>query len=124
MRVYNALVEGQHRIRYLMRVGTSLAEADDTCRSIALFILAIIPLIALTQSLISWITAGSVLRPLEQINAAVKQISILDPSRRLPLRRQLFASFLRGSRRFGAGLPPPVLWPPHSWCGLLSMKIN
>jgi signal transduction histidine kinase len=85
VRVYNSPVEGQHRIRYLMRVGTSLAEADDTCRSIALFILAIIPMIVLTQSLISWVAAGSALRPLDQINAAVKQISIFDSSRRLPL---------------------------------------
>ncbi|MBZ5525093.1 MAG: HAMP domain-containing protein [Acidobacteriia bacterium] len=85
VRVYNSLVEGQQHTQYLMRVGLSLDDVDETCRNIALFIIAVFPVVIILQAGSSWLTARNALRPLEQINAAAKEISLDHPDRRLPL---------------------------------------
>lgn len=85
VRVYNSVVEGQHRTEYLMRLGVSLDDADEICHAIGFSILAVFMVIIVLQAACSWIATGNALRPLEQINAAAKQISLNHPDRRLPL---------------------------------------
>jgi signal transduction histidine kinase len=85
VRVYDSMVEGPEHAQFLLRVGFSLADADDICRNIALFMVALVPMIILLQASSSWLTISNALRPLEQINAAAKQISLQHLDRRLPI---------------------------------------
>ncbi|MGC2695709.1 MAG: ATP-binding protein [Candidatus Angelobacter sp.] len=92
------LTEGNSRIRimdvpvlglagrpYLLRIGTSLDEADDDCRRVQYFLFMLVPFIVLAHAANAWIMATRSLRPLEQISETAKQITPFDLSTRLPV---------------------------------------
>ena len=85
VRVFNVPVIGQQQTRYLLRVGTSLAAADDSCNRLAMFILVLFPIVLIIHGVTSWHMAGNALRPLRQISAAASHINVNEPNRRLPL---------------------------------------
>lgn len=72
VRVFNSLVEGQQRTRYLMRVGISLAEVDEISRNIGLLIAVIFPAVIMLQAASSWLAVRSELPSLEPAVAGLR----------------------------------------------------
>ncbi|HEU4415349.1 MAG TPA: ATP-binding protein [Candidatus Angelobacter sp.] len=85
IRIMDVPVLGLAGHRYLLRIGTSLDEADDDCRRVQYFLFALVPFIIIAHAANAWIMAARSLQPLEQIAAAAKQITPFDLSTRLPV---------------------------------------
>lgn len=95
---WQSLTAGESRIRilhvpvlglagrhYLLRIGTSLDEADEACRRLQMFLFLLVPFIILAHAANAWIMASHALRPLEQTSAAARQITPFDLGTRLPI---------------------------------------
>jgi heavy metal sensor kinase len=85
IRLLDVPVVGLGGRRYLLRIGVSLDEADEDCRRLQVFLLALVPFIILAHAANAWIMASHALRPLEKTSAAAKQITPFDLSTRLPV---------------------------------------
>lgn len=85
LRILNIPVTGTEMHRYLLRVGLSLVNADEEIAHTGVVILAIVVFLLLLHGANCWLMAGSVLRPLEEITAAARQITPFDTSKRLPV---------------------------------------
>ena len=85
LRILDSPVSGTGQQHYLLRVGMSTAEAQYDTSHMGLFILALLPFIILLQGVSSWWMAGDVVRPLEQLSAAARQIKPFDNSHCLPV---------------------------------------
>jgi signal transduction histidine kinase len=85
LRILDSRVMGQQGRHYLLRLGASLAHADNDSHGLAIFMIFLFPVVILVHGIICWLTAGRALRPLEQISAAARQITPRDLTRRLPL---------------------------------------
>jgi heavy metal sensor kinase len=85
IRVLDVPVLGLAGRRYLLRIGTSLDEADEECRHLQVFLFALVPFIILAHAINAWIMANHSLRPLERTATAAKQITAFDLSNRLPV---------------------------------------
>lgn len=84
VRVLDSVVIGQGH-RYLMRIGASLADAEEDSQRLVVLILLLVPVIILMHGAICWLMVGAALRPLQQISAAARQISADDLDRRIPV---------------------------------------
>jgi signal transduction histidine kinase len=95
---WQSLTTGESRIRimdmpvlglagrhYLLRIGTSLDEADEECHRLQFFLFVLVPFIILAHAANAWIMAAQSLRPLERTAEAAKQITPFDLSNRLPV---------------------------------------
>ncbi|MGH9569702.1 MAG: sensor histidine kinase, partial [Candidatus Angelobacter sp.] len=85
LRLLNVPVTGVQQRRYLMRIGISLLQADEDTARLRLFMFALLPFVLLIHAVNSWLVTAKELRPLEQMNAAARQISPLDLSSRFPV---------------------------------------
>ncbi len=85
MRIVNVPVVGGIQRHYILRVGMSLADADEEIAHLRLAIIALVAMLLLLHGANCWLMAGSILRPLEQITAAARQITPFDASKRLPV---------------------------------------
>ena len=85
LRLLNVPVTGVQQRRYLMRIGISLLQADEDTARLRLFMFALLPFVLLIHAVNSWLITAKELRPLEQMNAAARQISPLDLSSRFPI---------------------------------------
>jgi signal transduction histidine kinase len=85
IRILDVPVLGLAGRHYLLRIGTSLDDADDDCRRLQLFLLVLIPFIILAHAINAWLMASYSLRRLEQTSAAAKQITPFDLASRLPV---------------------------------------
>jgi heavy metal sensor kinase len=85
IRVLDEPVLGLAGRHYLLRIGTSLDEADEDCHRLQLFLLFLVPFIIVAHAANAWIMTSYSLRPLEQTAAAAKQITPFDLSTRLPV---------------------------------------
>lgn len=85
LRLLNIPVAGSNRRRYLLRVGMSLADADEEVAHMAIVILGVVAILLLLHGVNCWLMAGSTLRPLQEITAAARQITPFDPGKRLPV---------------------------------------
>jgi len=85
LRLLNIPVAGSTRHRYLLRVGMSLADADEEVARMAMVILGLVAVLLLLHGVNCWLMAGSTLRPLQEITAAARQITPFDPGKRLPV---------------------------------------
>ena len=85
LRILNVPVVGTAQRHYLLRVGISLADAEDDVARMRLVILALVPFLLLLHGLNCWLMAGSVVRPLQEMTAAARQITPFDASKRLPV---------------------------------------
>src|SRR4051812_23173622 len=96
--IWQSLTAGTSRIRildepvlglagrhYLLRIGTSLAEADEECHRVQVFLFVLVPFIVLAHAANAWIMAWYSMRPLERTCAAAKQITPFDLGTRLPV---------------------------------------
>jgi heavy metal sensor kinase len=84
IRILDEPVLGLAGRHYLLRIGTSLDEADEDCRRLRLFLFSLVPFIILAHAANAWVMTAYSLRPLEQISSAAKQITPFDLSTRLP----------------------------------------
>ena len=66
IRIMDIPVLGLAGRRYLLRIGTSLDEADDDCRRVQFFLFALVPFIIVAHAANAWIMAARSLRPLEK----------------------------------------------------------
>jgi signal transduction histidine kinase len=85
LRILNIPVTGTEMHRYLLRVGLSLVDTDEEIAHTGFLIVAIVVFLLLLHGANCWLMAGSVLRPLEEITAAARQITPFDTSKRLPV---------------------------------------
>jgi len=85
MRIIDVPVAGAGSRHYVLRLGLSLAEADEDVEHMGLVILFLVVALLLLHGLNCWLMAGTILRPLLQITAAAGQITPFDASRRLPV---------------------------------------
>lgn len=85
LRILNIPVTGTEMHRYLLRVGLSLVDADEEIAHTGMVILALVVFLLLLHGANCWLMAGSVLRPLQEITAAARQITPFDSSKRLPV---------------------------------------
>jgi len=85
IRILDVPVLGLAGRHYLLRIGTSLEQADEDCWRLRMFLLALIPFIILAHAANAWIITSYSLRPLERAAAAAKQITAFDLSHRLPV---------------------------------------
>ncbi|HZU31610.1 MAG TPA: ATP-binding protein [Candidatus Angelobacter sp.] len=85
IRIMSVPVTGLAGRHYLMRIGTSLDDADEDCRRLRFVLLGLVPFIILAHAANAWIMAKSSLQPLEQTMAAAKQMTPFDLSTRLPI---------------------------------------
>ena len=85
VRVLDSVVTGPQGRRYLMRIGASLADAEEDSHRLVVLILLLLPVIILVHGTICWLMAGAALRPLQQISAAARQITLQDLDRRIPV---------------------------------------
>lgn len=85
VRVLDSVVIGPQGRRYLMRIGASLADAEEDSHRLVVLILLLVPVIILVHGTICWVMAGAALRPLQQISAAARQITPDDLDRRIPV---------------------------------------
>lgn len=85
MRIIDVPVAGTGTRHYLLRLGLSLADADDDVEHMGIVILVLVATLLFLHGLNCWLMAGAVLRPLQQIAAAAGQITPFDASRRLPV---------------------------------------
>jgi len=85
IRILDIPVLGLAGNHYLLRIGSSLDEADEECRRLQALLFALIPFFILAHAANAWIMASTSLRPLENIGAAAKQITAFDLTNRLPV---------------------------------------
>jgi len=85
IRILDEPVLGLAGRHFLLRIGTSLDEADEDCHRLQLFLFALVPFIILAHAANAWIMASYSLRRLELTSAAAKQITPFDLSTRLPV---------------------------------------
>ena len=85
IRILDVPVLGPSGSHYLLRIGGSLDEADEDCRRLQMFLLALVPFIILAHAINAWIMASYSLRPLERTCTAAKQITPFDLAKRLPI---------------------------------------
>lgn len=85
IRILSAPVLGLAGRHYLLRIGTSLDEADEDCWRLRMFLFVLIPFIILAHAANASIMTSYSLRPLERASAAAKQITAFDLSNRLPV---------------------------------------
>jgi len=85
LRILNTPVFGPKQQQYVMRIGTSLAEADEDSKRLRLYMFLLLPVIILAHAINAWAMASASLRPLEKLSAAAKQITPFDLSARLPV---------------------------------------
>ncbi len=85
IRILDVPVMGLAGRHYLLRIGTSLDEADEDCWRLRMFLFALIPFIILAHAANALIITSYSLRPLEQAAAAAKQITAFDLSTRMPV---------------------------------------
>ena len=82
---YNCLVHGTEGHPYLLQVGAPLTLRNTTLRQMLQVTLWLIPSGILLALMSGWWMAGRVLRPLEVLSATVREMSIAQLHRRLPL---------------------------------------
>ena len=85
IRILDVPVLGLAGRHYLLRIGTSLDEADEDCRRLQGFLFGLVPFIILAHAANAWIMAAQAMRRLEQTSAAARQITPFDLSTRLPV---------------------------------------
>ncbi|HEX3153685.1 MAG TPA: ATP-binding protein, partial [Candidatus Angelobacter sp.] len=85
IRILDVPVLGLAGRHYLMRIGTSMDEADEDCGRLRMFLFVLIPFIILAHAANASIMTSYSLRPLERASAAAKQITAFDLSNRLPV---------------------------------------
>jgi signal transduction histidine kinase len=85
IRIVDVPVLGLSGKHYLMRIGTSMDEADEDCWRLRMFLFALIPFIILAHAVNALIMTSYSLRPLERASDAAKQITAFDLSNRLPV---------------------------------------
>ncbi|HEY7406185.1 MAG TPA: ATP-binding protein [Candidatus Angelobacter sp.] len=85
LRILNTPVLGPRQQQYVLRIGVSLAEADEDCRRLRLFMLLLLPFMVLAHAINAWAMADASLSRLEKITTAAKQITPFDLSSRLPV---------------------------------------
>ena len=85
IRIVDVPVLGLAGKHYLMRIGTSMDEADEDCWRIRMFLFVLIPFIILAHAVNALIMTSYSLRPLERASDAAKQITAFDLSNRLPV---------------------------------------
>lgn len=85
VRIVDVPVLGLSGRHYLMRIGTSMDEADEDCWRIRMFLFVLIPFIILAHAVNALIMTSYSLRPLERASDAAKQITAFDLSNRLPV---------------------------------------
>ena len=85
IRIVDVPVLGLSGKHYLMRIGTSMDEADEGCWRIRMFLFVLIPFIILAHAVNALIMTSYSLRPLERASDAAKQITAFDLSNRLPV---------------------------------------
>lgn len=85
MRIIDVPVAGTGNHHYLLRLGLSLADADEDVERMGLVIVLLVAVLLFLHGLNCWLMAGSILRPLLLISAAAGQITPFDASRRLPV---------------------------------------
>ncbi|MGE5322832.1 MAG: ATP-binding protein [Actinomycetota bacterium] len=85
MRIIDVPVAGTGTHHYVLRLGLSLAAADDEVERMGLVIFFLVTALLFLHGLNCWLMAGSILRPLHQISVAAAQITPFDASRRLPV---------------------------------------
>jgi heavy metal sensor kinase len=85
LRILNTPVLAPKQQQFVMRLGVSLAEADDDARRLRLYMLLLLPIIILAHAVNARIMAGASLKPLDDVAAAAKQITPFDLSKRLPV---------------------------------------
>ena len=85
IRILDVPVMGLAGRHYLLRIGTSLDQADEDCWRLQMFLFALIPFIILAHAVNALIMTSYSLRPLERASAAAKQITAFDLSNRLPV---------------------------------------
>jgi len=83
LRVINAPVTSQKR--YVMRLATSMDQADRDCARLRSFLLFLLPCVFLVHGISSWAVAKDTLRPLEAITSAAARLNPLDQGTRLPV---------------------------------------
>jgi signal transduction histidine kinase len=85
IRIVDVPVLGLAGKHYLMRIGTSMDEADEDCWRLRMFLFVLIPFIILAHAVNALIMTSYSLRPLERASDAAKQITAFDLSNRLPV---------------------------------------
>lgn len=85
IRILDVPVLGLAGRHYLLRIGTSLDEADEDCWRLRMFLFALIPFIILAHAVNALMMTSYSLRRLEQAAVAAKQITAFDLSNRLPV---------------------------------------
>jgi signal transduction histidine kinase len=85
IRILDVPVIGLAGRHYLLRIGTSMDEADEDCWRLRMFLFALIPFIILAHAVNASIMTSYSLRRLEQAAAAAKQITAFDLSTRMPV---------------------------------------
>jgi signal transduction histidine kinase len=85
IRILDVPVIGLAGRHYLLRIGTSMDEADEDCWRLRMFLFALIPFIILAHAVNASIMTSYSLRRLEQAAAAAKQITPFDLSTRMPV---------------------------------------
>lgn len=85
LRILNTAVVGLQQRHYLLRIGMSLADADEDTAQLRVFIFALFPVILLVHGINSRLIADKELKPLERINEAARQINPLDLAHRFPV---------------------------------------
>lgn len=88
LRILNALVLGPRQQQFVMRIGASLADADDDCRRLRLLILLLLPLLVLAHAANAWIMGANSMARLQQLSTAARRVSAFDLTRRLPVSRR------------------------------------
>ena len=85
IRIVDVPVLGLSGKHYLMRIGTSMDEADEGCWRLRMFLFVLIPFIILAHAVNALMMTSYSLRPLERASDAAKQITAFDLSNRLPV---------------------------------------
>lgn len=85
IRIVDVPVLGLSGKHYVMRIGTSMDEADEGCWRLRMFLFALIPFIILAHAVNALIMTSYSFRRLERASDAAKQITAFDLSNRLPV---------------------------------------
>ena len=87
LRILNVPVLGVAGRHYHLRIAASLEQADEECRRLQIFLLALVPFLILAHAANAWIMAAHAMLRLEQTSAAARQITPFDLASRLPVSR-------------------------------------
>src|SRR5215467_11045570 len=85
LRILNTPVQGLAGRHYLLRIAATLDLADEECRRLQVFLMALVPFIILAHAANAWIMSTHALRRLEETSAAARQITPFDLASRLPV---------------------------------------